>query len=122
MVVPPALRPKDAKQQPARRVTKGCIFQKERALSQGVGKEELGCYRTGKGTGGAGPLGGRAGSYKASMDRWPGAGHMRSHREAMAERWECSGLLFVVHLFPPFSVSQAHLTMGFWPSLAIGQP
>lgn len=34
-----------------------------------------------------------------------------------------SGLLLsVVHLFPPFSVSQAHLTMGFRPSSATGRP
>lgn len=78
--VPFVLRPKDAKQQPARKVTKGCLFQKERARSKGVGMEERGCYRTGKGTGGAGLRGGRAGSYKASVDRWPGAGHVRSRR------------------------------------------
>lgn len=45
------------------RVTKGCIFQKEMALSKGVQKEELGCYMTGKGTGGACLLeGGQAGT------------------------------------------------------------
>lgn len=64
------LRLKDARKQPAMRVTKGCIFRKERALSNGVGKEELGCYRTGKGTGGAGLLeGGQAGTRQG----WTGS-------------------------------------------------
>lgn len=109
--------PKDAKQQPARRVTKGCVLQREGTV-QRRGEGGAGLLEDREGAWRSGPLRARAGSHKASVGRWPGG-------RAREAPWAGHGsglLLFVVHLFPPFRVSQAHLTIGFRPSSATGRP
>ena len=81
----------------------------------------LGSCRTRKETGEAGLLGGRAGWHKARVDRKPEADGLGAHRQ-----WQRVGGtrlgLFIVNLLPPFSISQAPLTMGFWQSSAMGRP
>lgn len=76
------------------KVTKGCLFQKERTLSKGVRKEEPGILQDQKGDWQSRPARRKTGWYKARMDRWSGADQVRPCRQ-----WQRAGSMPVFTYF-----------------------
>lgn len=94
------------------KVTKGCLFQKERTYPKEYGKKSLGYSRTRKETGRAGLAEQEENRLVQGKDGQVVRGRSDEALQAMAESWEYASLhLLSVNLFLPFSLYQGVLIM-----------